>query len=293
MVNYADWIGRRQTTVDTICPVLVGRMAATMNSAVSFVEGDKLPACWHWLFFNPTEIQSALGPDGHPPRGDFLPPVSLPRRMFAGSRLDWHADFKVGALIERESMIASIETKSGQSGEMVFVTVHHVYRENGAVVLEEHQEIVYRGDSSPAERDALAALAERVRIQENADLSFARPARHTQSVRPDPVQLFRYSAVTFNGHRIHYDVPYATGVEMYPSLVVHGPLIATMLIEFSRHAVVPGMALKHFEFRAKRPTFGIGTFHLHAGMQQVDGRVALWSSNNVGEVAVDGWALYG
>lgn len=293
MVNYADWVGRRQLTEDTICPGLVRRMAATMNSAASFVEGDPLPACWHWLFFNQIEVQSVLGADGHPPRGVFMPPVSLPRRMFAGSRLDWHTDLKVGARIAKESTIVAIESKAGKSGEMVFVTVSHVYRENGAMLLEEQQEIVYRGDSTPAERDALAVLSARVKLQEGAERSPARPAQHTQCVLPDPVQLFRYSAVTFNGHRIHYDVPYATGVEMYPGLVVQGPLIATMLIGFLRHTVAPGRALKHFEFRARRPTFDIGAFHLHAGMREESGRIPLWSSDNVGAVAVDGWALCG
>jgi 3-methylfumaryl-CoA hydratase len=291
MVNYADWVGRQQVSEDTICPGLVGRMAATMNSAASFVEGDPLPACWHWLFFNPVEVQSALGADGHPPRGKFMPPVSLPRRMFAGSRLDWHEDIKIGARVAKESTIIRVESKMGQSGEMVFVTVNHVYRENGIMLLEEQQEIVYRGDSTFAERDGLAALSERVRRNESADPSSRRPAEHTQSVHPDPVQLFRYSAVTFNGHRIHYDVPYATGVEMYPGLVVHGPLIATMLIEFLRHTVAPGLALKHFEFRAKRPTFDIGPFHLHAGAREASGRIPLWSTDNVGAVAVDGWVL--
>jgi 3-methylfumaryl-CoA hydratase len=290
MVNYADWVGRRQTTDDTICPELVRRMAATINSAASLVEGDALPPCWHWLFFNQIAIQSVLGSDGHPPRGDFLPPVSLPRRMFAGSRLDWHADLKVGARVAKESTIVAVESKAGQSGEMVFVTVSHVYRHNGVMLLEEQQDIVYRGDSTPAERAALAALSARVKGRQNVDLSSARPALHTQCVRPDPVQLFRYSAVTFNGHRIHYDRPYATDVEMYPGLVVHGPLLATLLIEFLRHAVAPGLALKHFEFRAKRPTFDIGPFHLHAGARGADGRIALWSSDNIGQVAVDGWA---
>lgn len=293
MVNYVDWVGRRQVSEDTICRALVSRMAATMNSAASFVEGDPLPACWHWLFFNPIEVQSVLGADGHPPRGEFMPPVSLPRRMFAGSRLDWHADIKVGARISRESTIVAVESKAGQSGEMVFVTVNHVYRDNGQLLLEEQQEIVYRGDSTAAERDALTALSESVRCNEGAVPSFARPAEHTQSVHPDPVQLFRYSAVTFNGHRIHYDVPYATGVEMYPGLVLQGPLIATMLIEFLRHSVAPGLALTHFEFRAKRPTFDIGAFHLHAGAPEANGRIPLWSSDNVGAVAVDGWALCG
>lgn len=291
MVNYTEWVGRQQVTEDSICPQLVSRMAATMDSVARFVEGDPLPACWHWLFFNPIEVQSALGADGHPPRGEFMPPISLPRRMFAGSRLDWHADIKIGARVEKESTIVGVESKVGQSGEMVFVTVSHVYRENGTTLLEEQQEIVYRGDSTPAERDALTALSERVKGNEGVEPSPARPAEHTQAVHPDPVQLFRYSAVTFNGHRIHYDVPYATGVEMYPGLVVQGPLIATMLIEFLRHTVAPGLVLKHFEFRAKRPTFDMGAFHLHVGAREASGRIPLWSSDNVGAVAVDGWVL--
>lgn len=292
MANYADWIGRRQTTVDTICSAVVRRMAGMMDNPVNFVDGDTLPACWHWLFFNPIEIQSALGQDGHPLRGGFLPPIPQPRRMFAGSRLDWRADFKIGTLIERESTITSVETKSGRLGEMVFVTVQHLYRAEGVVLLEENQEIVYRSESTLAERDGLAALARHVALRENEHFAFARHATYTQIVRPDPVLLFRYSAAAFIGHRIHYDVPYATGVEMYPGLVIHGPLIATMLVDISGRVAAPGRVLKHFEFRAKRPTFDISAFHLHAGLCEADGRVALWSSDNVGEVAVDGWALY-
>jgi 3-methylfumaryl-CoA hydratase len=291
MVDYRDWVGRRQVTEETICPELVARMAATMNVAADFCEGTRLPPCWHWLFFNPVAVQSALGSDGHPPRGEFMPPISLPRRMFAGSRLDWHADLTVGARIQQESTIAAVETKAGRSGEMVFVTVHRVYREGARTLLEEQQEIVYRGDSTPAERAALLVLAEGVKRGEVADPCAARPAQHTERVHPDPVQLFRYSAVTFNGHRIHYDVPYATGVEMYPGLVIHGPLIATMLTEFLRHTVAPGAVLRHFEFRAMRPTFDIGAFHLHSGQLGADGHISLWSTDNAGAVALDGWAL--
>lgn len=290
MLDYTDWVGRRQTVVENISPEIVRRMAATMNLDKSFKERDALPPCWHWLFFNQIDPQSILGEDGHPPRGDFLPPVSLPRRMFAGSRLDWRGDLKVGARIEKESTILSVESKSGSSGDMVFVTVRHLYREDSQQLLEEQQDIVYRDVSSAGEREALAALAERVRQRTDEDFSFAKPAERTQRVLPDPVRLFRYSAATFNGHRIHYDHPYATGVEHYPGLVVHGPLLATMLVGFLLRDVTPGHELRHFEFRAKRPTFDIGPFHLHAGEVDENGRIELWSTNNVGEVAVDGWA---
>jgi 3-methylfumaryl-CoA hydratase len=291
MNDFSSWVGREQMTVDTICENRTRLMAATMDRQDLFdsPELTVLPAGWHWLFFNSGELQSRLGPDGHPACGGFLPPIPQPRRMWAGSRLDWHAPFRIGARIERHSQILRVEHKSGDSGDMVFVTARHAYRDGAELLLEEEQDIVYRGESSAAERAAFAAVGERAAA---FDGKFQRSGDHCRGVRPDPVLLFRYSALTFNGHRIHYDLPYTRNVEHYPGLVVHGPLLATLLLDFVTQRVHPGRRLAHFSFRAKRPTFDISEFHLHASHVDDNGGAALWSTNNVGEVAVDGKVVF-
>lgn len=279
------WVGRKASSADVISPVQVRQMAAALNDAQRMEQPESalLPAGWHWLYFNPIEVQGKLGPDGHPPRGGFLPPVALPRRMWAGSRLRWERAFKVGSTVAKDSEILSVARKSGRSGEMVFVTVAHRYSDaEGAVLYEEH-DIVYRGMPSAQERADLAELGRRAQAGEHR---FERLPSHAKEVRAGSVLLFRYSATTFNGHRIHYDLPYAREVEGYPGLVVHGPLIATLLLGHVENELAPGRAIKTFEFRAKRPTFDLASFHLHAAAREQGFEV--WSTNNVGEVGVDG-----
>lgn len=292
MTDWKDWIARQELATDIIDAELVRRMSATLDRNDDWREGDQLPPGWHWLFFNQIARQSKLGPDGHPRRGAFLPPVQQPRRMWAGCRLDWKESFRLGAAVEKESTILRVETKTGNSGEMVFVTVRYVYREQGRILLEEEQDIVYRADSTEAERQALAQLAARATASDAAIVP-QRAADHTLRVTPDPVQLFRYSAVTFNGHRIHYDAPYARNVEMYPGLLVHGTLLATLLLEYLQSSICPGQTVNRFHFSLRRPTFDIADFHLHALNPDASGKVMLWTSNNVGEVALDGWASCG
>jgi len=290
MTDFSNWVGRRECVTDTIPRELVRRMSATMNRDDIWHDGDLLPPGWHWLFFNEIRRQSEVGADGHPQRGAFLPPVLLPRRMWAGCRLDWGDGLRVGETVEKESTILAVQTKTGKTGEMVLVTVRYVYRCEGRVLLHEEQDIAYRAESSEAERQALAQLAARATVP-GAMLVPERESDFLQRVAPDPVQLFRYSAVTFNGHRIHYDTPYTRHVEMYPGLVLHGTLLATMLLEFLQSAVSPGRGVASFHFRLRRPTFDIADFHLQALQPDARGRVQLWTSNNVGEVALDGWAV--
>lgn len=289
MTDFKNWVGRQERVNDTINLELVHRMSATMDRDDHWQEGDRLPAGWHWLFFNEIRRQSEVGADGHPQRGTFLPPVQQPRRMWAGCRLDWKDGFRLGEAVEKESTILAVETKTGKTGEMVFVTVRYVYRSQGRVLLEEEQDIAYRADSTDAERQALAQLATRATVP-GAALVPERASDFLQRVTPDPVQLFRYSAVTFNGHRIHYDTPYTRQVEMYPGLLVHGTLLATMLLEYLQSSVCPGRKVEHFHFSLRRPTFDIADFHLHAMKPDAGGKVQIWTSNNVGEVALDGWA---
>ncbi len=281
-----QWVGRSQSLTEVIHPHPVRQLAAALNDAKRLQEPAvaPLPAGWHWAYFNPHELQLQLGEDGHPRRGDFLPPVSLPRRMWAGSRLHWTRAFTVGETVTRDSRIASVERKSGRSGEMVFVTLAHRYRDQQGVLLEEEHDIVYREGPSTEEKAALAELGARARAGTHA---FERAGVHQQRVVANSVLLFRYSAATFNGHRIHYDVDYCRDIEGYPGLVVHGPLIATLLLGYIENTLTPGRRIRAFTFRAKKPTFAIGAFHLHAGPVIDGSAMEVWSTNNVGEIGLD------
>ena len=281
-----DWVGRKQTVTDTISPVQVRQMAATLNdhARMNLPNSTPLPAGWHWLYFNPMAVQSLLGEDGHPKRGDFLPPVALPRRMWAGGRLTWHRPFQAGASVDKASEIISVTRKTGRTGEMVFVTVAHRYTDTQGLLLTEEHDIVYRGMPSEAEKTALQTLAAQIQSGEH---SFERQGEHSQAINADAVMLYRYSAATFNGHRIHYDVDYCRSVEGYPGLVVHGPLIATLLLGFIENQVAPGRFIKSFEFRAMRPTFDLSGFHLHASKAPEADVWQLWSTNNTGHIGIE------
>ena len=284
-----DWVGRQQTVLDTISPVQVRQMAATLNDAARMQRPDMaaLPAGWHWLYFNPLEVQSLLGEDGHPQRGSFLPPVDLPRRMWAGGRLTWHRPFHVGANVNKSSEIVKVTRKTGRTGEMVFVTVAHRYSnaaDDQALLLTEEHDIVYRDMPSALEKAGLLAVAEQIQAGVH---SFERTGEHSLAVNADAVMLYRYSAATFNGHRIHYDADYCRSVEGYPGLVVHGPLIATLLLGFMENQVAPGARIQSFEFRAMRPTFDLSGFHLHASKTAVANVWQLWSTNNTGHIGIE------
>ncbi|RYX94285.1 MAG: acyl-CoA dehydrogenase [Comamonadaceae bacterium] len=288
-----NWIGRRQTVTDTINAVQARQMAATMDDRARMNDPalSPLPAGWHWLYFNPMEVHSRLGEDGHPARGDFLPPVELPRRMWAGSRLEWQRAFTVGAQVDKNTEIVKLSRKSGRTGDMVFVTLAHVYSDADGVLLREEHDIVYRGLPSEAEKAALAEVPQRATAWLAAPPAFEREGTQLKPVHADPVMLYRYSAATFNGHRIHYDIDYCRNVEGYPGLVVHGPLLATLLLSFIENEVAPGRRIRTFEFRAMRPTFCLGGgsgFHLHASAPDTDGALQVWSTNNAGQVGVDG-----
>jgi len=238
-----------------------------------------LPPLWHWLYFLPVARQSQIGADGHPARGGFLPPIALPRRMWAGSRVDFHRPVTIGERIRRESTIADVQHKRGRTGDLVFVVVRHEIHGSGTLAITEEQQIVYRGAVEAPAKPA-AAAAPPAAPPRNADWQ--------RVVHPDPVLLFRYSALTFNGHRIHYDRPYATGEEGYPGLVVHGPLLATLVLD-AFHAAHPAVRVGHFEFRAQRPLFDTADFVV-AGARDEAG-FALWAADTLGNVAVDARAV--
>ena len=251
------WHGRCETLADDI--------------TAAPAAGTRLPELWHWLYFLPHHRQSEIGEDGHARRGGFLPPVPLPRRMWAGGRLHWEAGnpLRVGDKVERTSTIASVTHKAGRTGELVFVLVRHEVRNERGLALTEEHDIVYRAAAAPGEKAPPPTPAPK-------DAAFSR------DIAPDDVLLFRYSALTFNGHRIHYDRRYVTQVEGYPGLIVHGPLIATLLVDLLRRNV-PGAQLARFEFRAVRPTFDIAPFRVH-GKPGADGKTfSLWGED------ADGW----
>jgi 3-methylfumaryl-CoA hydratase len=264
------WVGQTETLSDTVTAAPVRALSATLDREdADPVTGTPLPELWHWLYFLPTARQSGLGPDGHPQRGGFLPPVPLPRRMWAGGRLLWHQQvLQVGDAITRTSRIESVTHKAGRSGDLVFVLVKHEVRNAQGLALSEEHDIVYRanpqiGDPAPAPQAA------------------AQNAAWSREIVPDDVLLFRYSALTFNGHRIHYDRKYVTEVEGYPGLIVHGPLIATLLADLLRRNM-PGARLLKFEFRAVRPVFDLWPFKLH-GLPSADGKtVSLWTEDQEG-----------
>lgn len=292
MEDLSTWVGRTRRSTETLDARLVRWLASTLDRAdlLDARDGSPLPPAWHWAFFNAVEPMAALGRDGHPKKGGFLPPTAQPRRMWAGSRLHWHGRLEVGQAVERVSTILKCEAKRGRTGEMVLVTVGHQFRAGDAVVLDEQHDIVYRDEASEEERRTLAEQAGRARA---GNVEFERRGEIVRAVTVGPVQMFRYSAVTFNGHRIHYDRDYAREVEGYPGLVVHGPLIATMLLEFLQAQVAPGRRVERFEFRAMKPTFDIAPFALHATPPSADGGVALWSTNNVGAVGMQATATVG
>ena len=270
--NYDAWIGRTEERADTVTPVPVAALAAALDRDDPAPQhGAPLPPLWHWLYFLPLQRQSELGDDGHPRRGGFLPPVPLPRRMWAGGRLSFDGDLRIGDEATRRSRIAAIASKASRSGPLVFVTVEHVIGNAGGTVIREEHDIVYRGLAAPGTAPPEPPAAP-------TDEGFAR------EVNADEVLLFRYSALTFNGHRIHYDRRYVTEVEGYPGLVVHGPLIATLLLDLLRREL-PLARVASFGFKAVSPLFDGSPFTL-CGRCDGERRIALWARNAAGGLAM-------
>ena len=272
----ASWIGRRRTSKDRITLRTAHFMQQTMDLEPDLEPGAPLPLAWHWLYFLETARTSESGRDGHPLRGGFLPPVSLPRRMWAGSRLEFHAPIRIGDTVVRNSEIRSVVNKEGRSGKLCFVTVNHSYDCDGRQLLSEEHDIVYREDPVSGSQMREPAGPKSPLAQQNLITE--------RLVEPSASLLFRYSALTFNTHRIHYDVDYCRQVEGYPGLVVHGPLIATLLLdllvaEFGQDNV------QRFRFRAISPLFADRPFHLNLGSSDTGYR--LWATNANGNVAVE------
>ncbi|WP_433705304.1 FAS1-like dehydratase domain-containing protein [Paraburkholderia sacchari] len=274
--SFDAWIGRSDESADRITEAPVRLMQATLDYADASTLPATLAPLWHWLYFLPGERQSNIGADGHPRRGGFLPPIALPRRMWAGGRLQFLRPLPVGEPIRRISTVKSINSKSGRSGQLVFVTVLHEVGDASGIAIREEQDIVYRDAPAPGAAAAQPAAA-------STDEQFSR------IVTPDPVLLMRYSALTFNGHRIHYDRPYAMQEEGYPGLVVHGPLIATLLMETLRRAH-PERSVRSFEFKAVSPLFDTAPFTVNGKLE--GGTAHLWARGPEGQLAMQASAEF-
>jgi 3-methylfumaryl-CoA hydratase len=264
-----QWVGKQERHTDLATQAPVAGLSATLDYLQPrALAGDPIPNLWHWLYFLPAPAASQIDVDGHPLRGGFLPPVDLPRRMWAGGKLRFVSPVCVGDEIEKVSTIKDISLKSGSSGVLVFVTVMHEILVNDRLAIVEEQNLVYRqraSSNSPPKKPAPAV------------------ALWSREITPDPVLLFRYSALTHNSHRIHYDRDYATDVEGYFGLVVQGPLTAILLLDLLRREM-PGVEVKSFEFRGVRPLLDIGSFSLQGRCDR--NKAQLWALDSSGALAM-------
>lgn len=263
-INLQDWVGKKEQLVDRLYPTPVKAFALTLNyQTVGVNDGDPLPELWHWLYFLPLVPMSEVGPDGHPKRGGFLPPITLERRMWASGRLQFKQDLFIGEEIRKTSEILKISEKEGKTGNMVFVTVKHAIESIRGVAVEEEQDIVYLPMPKVFTPPPPTPLPDGLQWKVHYPI--------------DSVLLFRYSALTFNGHKIHYDRLYATEVEKYPGLVVHGPLQAMLLFESAKNNQ-PGRKPASYSFRAMRPLFDFDKASI-AGKVRPDGGHDLYTAN--------------
>ncbi len=266
-----EWIGNKETAEDVLVSSPLERAAATLDrNDPPPADGEPVPPGWHWFYFLPSALQSEIGEDGHPRLGGFLPPVPLPQRMWAGGRMTFEQPLKVGETATRRSEVIKVKPKSGRSGQLVFVTIRHtISGTSGPATVEEH-DIVYREEAKPG---ASAA----------APIPIPHRAHWSRIVAPDPVLLFRFSALTFNGHRIHYDRPYCETEAGYPGLVVHGPLTFILLLDLVRREL-PDALLKSVDYRMIQPLFDIHHFTLN-GARTDDGVLEMWAANHEGTPA--------
>ena len=265
--DWTAWENRTETVADVVAPTPARAFAATLGRTAP---DGALPPLWHWLYFLPLAPASEIGPDGHPRRGGFLPPITLPRRMSAGGRLVFHDAPRCGEAITRTSTILKVAEKTGKTGPMAFVTVRHEIGTPRGPAITEEQDIVYLEMPAAFTPPAPTLLPDGLAFDDARAI--------------DPVLLFRFSALTFNAHRIHYDRTYARDVEKYPGLVVHGPLQAVLLMAAAtaRH---PGRSVARFDFRAARPLFDFDTVRV-CGKTRDDGGLDLFTANGDGHIAM-------
>lgn len=266
-----QWVGRERVQTDSLNSFPAQALAAALDRKGVLESNAPLPAAWQWLYFLDKPSASATGSDGHPKLGKFLPPIPLPRRMWAAGNFEILAPLILNTATIRRSVIRSIEAKHGKSGDLIFVTLDHEFLQSGKLCLREEQNLVYR---------EMATAAAPLPPGQTA------PANHDwrKEITPDPVLLFRYSALTYNGHRIHYDRHYAIEKEFYPALLVQAPLLATLLLELAAEHLPVGHTVRSFNFRAVRPTFDTHSFSVHAKLE--NDQMQLWSSDHEGALCV-------
>lgn len=269
-----SWIGNKENVTDTISSSVAERLAATLNrkTNISFSEQTVLPPLWHWCHFIKPTTQSALGKDGHSAKGNFLPPISLPRRMWASGSLYFRRPLKIGLIANRQSVITDIQEKQGQSGKLVFVTLKHDFFQEKELMLSEEQNLVYRDHSA----NKLEKPLPQTPNESSSD--------HAVVIKLNTIALFRYSALTFNSHRIHFDQPYTKEIEGYPGLIVHGPFLATHLLELAHRSLGIKILnrLEKFEFRAKNPAFVNEPLHLTCSKPDRNSLIHLSAKNETG-----------
>lgn len=278
-LRVTDWVGRSRVTRDTIDAGQLAKIAATLDCPMPGLdEAALLPPGWHWAFFPDITPLSGIGRDGHQALGEFLPPITLPRRMWASGDLTISQPLSIGETVDKTSTILSVDEKQGRTGQLVFVRVGHEFSgDRGGSMAEEHQ-IVYRDAPVPGE------------VQPEPSLPPHEPDRSV-TLTASPVQLFRYSAITFNSHRIHYDVDFCRDEEGYDGLIIHGPLTATLLMDLvCRQA--PDKRLKIFTFRALSPLTHVHEFSLHV-RKTGDDAFSVWACNHRGELAMTADAVMG
>lgn len=269
--GYSAYVGRSRRARDIVEPWRVEALAAALDLQLDASPGAPLPLPFHFMLFRETTLRSATATDGHPRRGDFLPPIPLPRRMFAGGRMVQHAPLLIGQEVEQVERIEAVDEKAGASGRLVVVRVEHEYRQEGQLCLSEERALIYVEDrgQAPIPRPTVTV----------ADAAWQR------DWEIDPVLLFRYSALTFNSHRIHYDQRYAREDEGYPDLVIHGPLLATLLCRLAEEE--SGRGIRNFRFRAMRPFF-LGWPVRLRGRPEGEGRGLVEALTPSGETGMQG-----
>ncbi|WP_316175180.1 MULTISPECIES: MaoC family dehydratase N-terminal domain-containing protein [unclassified Bradyrhizobium] len=271
-----QWIGRTTEASDIVTAQLTKGLRATLFQEIGDpVTGEIAPYTVHWCLAQPVFPHDQLGPDGHPTRGGFLPPVPLPRRMWAGGELNFIDPLRVGDLATRVSRISDIAVKAGSTGQLCFVSVEHTITTPRGVAIRERHDIVYRDMGGTPAAPAKAPPPPPV-------------AQHRESHVSDPVLLFRYSALTFNGHRIHYDRDYVTKVEGYPGLIFHGPLQAALLVEFA--AKLKGKVPGKFSYRGVQPLFEGSEFSVNAN--PTDAGLDVWTANAERQPTMKGTATW-
>lgn len=267
---FSAWIGKTETATQRADRWPIMGLCALLDKEAVPDTGAPIPPAAHWTYFGPMVPQSTLGPDGHPKRGGFLPPIPLPRRMWAGSDITFSGDIRIGDVVEKTSRIADVSLKEGKTGPLIFVKVDNRCSVDGREVLGEVQTLVYRDHPDPSETPPPGKPA-----PSNPDWS--------RRIDPDSTLLFRYSAVTFNAHRIHYDQHYTRTEEGYPDIIVHGQLIATLLLDqFVQQA---GRAVRRFSFRAVKPLFAGRPFHVEGARESGD-IYKLWARDAEGHLTL-------